>query len=81
MSLFPLALARQDMIAVAEVVAEDCGGHTPVFAVRSVDGQSGIVAAPNRLDAVERLDEFANFEGCPIRELPQLMLLLDMDGR
>ncbi len=51
----------------------------PVFAVRSVDGQLGIVAAQNRVDAVERLDEFANFEGCPIRELPQLMLLLDID--
>lgn len=51
----------------------------PVFAVRSVDGQLGIVAARNRVDAVERLDEFANFEGCPIRELPELMLLLDMD--
>lgn len=50
-----------------------------VFAVRSVDGQLGIVAARNRLHAVERLDEFANFEGCPIRELPELMLLLDMD--
>ena len=41
------------MIAVADVVAEDCGGHTPVFAVRSVNGQLGIVAAPNRVDAVE----------------------------
>jgi len=51
----------------------------PVFAVRSVSGQLGIVAARNRVDAVERLDEFANFEGCPIRELPELMLLLDMD--
>jgi len=51
----------------------------PVFAVRSVDGQLGIVAARNKVDAVERLDEFANFEGCPIRELPELMLLLDMD--
>jgi len=51
----------------------------PVFAVRSVDGQLGIVAARNRVDAVERLDEFANFEGCPIRELPELMLLLDID--
>jgi len=51
----------------------------PVFAVRSVDGQLGIVAARNRVDAVERLDEFANFEGCPIRELPELMLLLDVD--
>ena len=50
-----------------------------VFAVRSVDGQLGIVAARNKVDAVERLDEFANFEGCPIRELPELMLLLDMD--
>ncbi len=51
----------------------------PVFAVRSVDGQLGVVAARNKVDAVERLDEFANFEGCPIRELPELMLLLDMD--
>ena len=51
----------------------------PVFAVRSVDGQLGIVAARNRVEAVERLDEFANFEGCPIRELPELMLLLDMN--
>lgn len=51
----------------------------PVFAVRSVDEQLGIVAARNKVDAVERLDEFANFEGCPIRELPELMLLLDMD--
>jgi hypothetical protein len=51
----------------------------PVFAVRSVDGQLGIVAARNKVDAVERLDEFANFEGCPIRELPELMLLLDLD--
>lgn len=51
----------------------------PVFAVRSVDGQLGIVAARNRVDAVERLDEFANFEGCPIRELPELMMLLDID--
>lgn len=51
----------------------------PVFAVRGVDGQLGIVAARNRVDAVERLDEFANFEGCPIRELPDLMLLLDID--
>ncbi len=46
---------------------------------RSVDGPLGIVAARNKVDAVERLDEFANFEGCPIRELPELMLLLDMD--
>lgn len=44
----------------------------PVFVPRSVDGQLGIVAARNRVDAVERLDEFANFEGCPIRELPEL---------
>lgn len=51
----------------------------PVFAVRSVDGQLGIVAARNKVDAVERLDEFANFEGCPIRELPELMLSLGMD--
>lgn len=51
----------------------------PVFAVRSVDGQLGIVAARNKVDAVERLDEFANFESCPIRELPELMLLLDMN--
>ena len=51
----------------------------PVFAVRSDDGQLGIVAARNRAEAVERLDEFANFEGCPIRELPELMLLLDMN--
>ena len=50
-----------------------------VFAVRSVGGQLGIVAARDKVDAVERLDEFANFEGCPIRELPELMLLLDMD--
>ena len=50
----------------------------PVFAVRNVDGQLGIVAARNKVDAVERLDEFANFEGCPIRELPELMLLLDV---
>jgi hypothetical protein len=51
----------------------------PVFAVRSVDGWLGIVAARNKLDAVEPLDELANFEGCPIRELPELMLLLGMD--
>ena len=51
----------------------------PVFAVRGVDGQVGIVAARNRVQAVERLDEFANFEGCPIRELPDVMLLLDID--
>lgn len=51
----------------------------PVFVVRSVDGQLGIVAARNKADAVERLDEFANFESCPIRELPELMLLLDVD--
>ncbi len=51
----------------------------PVFAVRNVDGQLGIVAARNKVDAVERLDEFANFEGCPIREVPELMLLLDVD--
>jgi hypothetical protein len=50
-----------------------------IFAVRSVAGQLGIVAARNRVDAVERLDEFANFEGCPIRELPELMLLFDVD--
>jgi len=49
-----------------------------VFAVRSVDGQLGIVAARNKVHAVERLDEFANFEGCPIRELPESMLLLDI---
>src|SRR5205809_563726 len=55
------------------------GGRMPVFLVRSVDGQLGIVAAPNKIDAVERLDEFANFEGCPIRELPELMLLLDVN--
>ena len=53
----------------------------PVFVVRNVDGQLGIVAARNKVDAVERLDEFANFEGCPIRELPELMLLLDMDDK
>ncbi len=53
----------------------------PVFAVRSVDGQLGIVAARTKVDAVERLDEFANFEGCPIRELPELMLLLDLDDQ
>jgi hypothetical protein len=47
--------------------------------VRSVDGRLGIVAARNKLDAVEPLDELANFEGCPIRELPELMLLLGMD--
>ncbi len=51
----------------------------PVFVVRNVDGQLGIVAARNKVDAVERLDEFANFEGCPIRELPELMLLLDIN--
>ena len=51
----------------------------PVFAVRGMDGQVGIVAARNKVDAVERLDEFANFEGCPIRELPDVMLLLDVD--
>jgi hypothetical protein len=51
----------------------------PVFAVRGIDGRVGIVAARNKLDAVERLDEFANFEGCPIRQLPDLMLLLDID--
>jgi len=51
----------------------------PIFAVRNVDGQLGIVAARNKVDAVERLDEFANFEGCPIRELPELMLLLDVN--
>jgi hypothetical protein len=50
-----------------------------VLAGRSVDGQLGIVAARNKVDAVERLDEFANFEGCPIRELPELMLLVDID--
>ncbi|MBI2828316.1 MAG: hypothetical protein HYX77_03455 [Acidobacteria bacterium] len=66
-------------IIVAEVVAEERGGRMPVFAVRSVDGQLGLVAARNRADAVERLDEFANFEGCPMRELPELMLLLDMN--
>lgn len=51
----------------------------PVFVVRSVDGQLAIVAARNRMDAVERLDEFANFEGCPIRELTELMLMLNLD--
>ena len=51
----------------------------PVFAVRGVDGQIGIVAARNKVDAVERLDEFANFEGCPVKELPDVMLLLDID--
>ena len=51
----------------------------PVFAVRGVDGQVGIVAARKKMDAVERLDEFANFEGCPIRELPDVLLLLDID--
>ncbi len=53
----------------------------PVFLVRSISGQLGIVAARNKLDAVERLDEFTNFEGCPIRELPELMLLLDTDDQ
>jgi hypothetical protein len=51
----------------------------PVFIVRGMDGQVGIVAARNTVDAVERLDEFANFEGCPIRQLPDVMLLLDVD--
>ena len=77
--LFSRVLVRQDMIIVAEGVAEERGGRMPVFAVRSVDGQLGIVAARNRAEAVERLDEFANFEGCPIRKLPELMLLLDMN--
>lgn len=49
-----------------------------VFAVRSLDGRLGIVAARNKVHAVERLDEFANFEGCPIREQPESMLLLDI---
>ena len=51
----------------------------PVYVVRGMDGQVGIVAARNREDAVERLDEFADFEGCPIRELPDVMLLLRLD--
>jgi hypothetical protein len=51
----------------------------PMFAVRGVDGRVGIVVARNRVDAVERLDEFANFEGCPIREVADVMLLLDID--
>jgi hypothetical protein len=50
-----------------------------IYAVRNEDGQLGIVAASNKVEAVERLDEFANFEGCPIRQLPELMLLLDVD--
>lgn len=50
----------------------------PLFAIRSVDGQVGIVSARHTQDAVERLDEFANFEGCPGRRLPELMLLLDI---
>ena len=61
------------------MTARIVGGRMPVFVVRGVDGQVGVVAARNRVEAVERLDEFANFEGCPIRELADVMLLLDVD--
>lgn len=50
-----------------------------VYAVRNVDGQLGIVAAQNKVEAVERLDEFANFEGCPICELQDVMFLVDIN--
>lgn len=49
-----------------------------LFAIRGVDGQVGIVSARHTRDAVERLGEFANFEGCPVRRIPELMLLLDI---
>jgi hypothetical protein len=50
-----------------------------LFVIRSVDGRVGVVTARHTQDAVARLDEFANFEGCPVRRMPDLMLLLDID--
>ena len=51
----------------------------PVYLCRWPNGSVSIVQAPKKLDAIERLDEFDNAEGCDIRRMNELLLDLHID--
>ena len=55
----------------------------PLFLVRWANGDCSIVMAADETDAIEKLDEVANAEGCPITELSaaQIHFTLTDDGR
>ena len=46
----------------------------PVFLCRWPNGDCSIVSARTQTEAIERLDEVANAEGCPIMQLSHLQL-------
>jgi hypothetical protein len=55
----------------------------PVFLCRWPNGDCSVVLARNKADAVEKLDEVANAEGCPMVELSaaQVHFALTDDGQ
>ena len=55
----------------------------PNFLCRWPNGDCSIVSARSEAQAIERLDEVANAEGCPITQLSQLQLHFTLadDGR
>jgi hypothetical protein len=55
----------------------------PVFLCRWPNGDCSIVLARNEANAIERLDEIANAEGCPITQLSdaQVHFTLTNDGQ
>jgi hypothetical protein len=46
----------------------------PIFLCRWPNGDCSLVAAQTKTEAIERLDEVANAEGCPITRLEQLQV-------
>src|SRR2546428_3795179 len=46
----------------------------PVFLCRWPNGDCSLVSARTRTEAIERLDEVANAEGCPIAPLSHLQI-------
>jgi len=46
----------------------------PVFLCRWPNGDCSLVSARTRTEAIERLDEVANAEGCPITQLSHLQI-------
>jgi hypothetical protein len=46
----------------------------PIFLCRWPNGDCSVVSARTRTEAIERLDEVANAEGCPITQLDHLQV-------
>ena len=46
----------------------------PLFLCRWPNGDCAVVLASDETEAIERLDEVANAEGCPITELENLQI-------